>query len=171
MNSKIEDAGPCTKKVSVTVSADAVKKEVERAWGELKNTVSIPGFRKGKAPRQLLEKHQVIPLRSDDPNTLVLAMSDPNNIGAIEEIQFLVRRMVEPAVAPKASIRKALNQLDDFLAAGHPKPAAHASPAGGDTVRPLMALPIDKLLRAYILCQIDRGALSADELLARAEKL
>ena len=56
MNSKIEDAGPCTKKVSVTVSADAVKKEVERAWGELKNTVSIPGFRKGKAPRQLLEK-------------------------------------------------------------------------------------------------------------------
>ena len=122
-------------------------------------------------PRQLLEKHQVIPLRSDDPNTLVLAMSDPNNIGAMEEIQFLVRRMVEPAVAPKASIRKALNQLDDFLAAGHPKPAAHAAPAGGDKVRPLMALPIDKLLRAYILCQIDRGARSADELLARAEKL
>jgi imidazole glycerol phosphate synthase subunit HisF len=43
--------------------------------------------------------------------------------------------------------------------------------AGADKVRPLMALPIDKLLRAYILCQIDRGALSADELLARAEKL
>ena len=45
-----------------------------------------------------------------------LAMSDPNNIAAIEEVQFLVHRMVEPAVAPKASIRKALNQLDEFLA-------------------------------------------------------
>src|SRR5581483_5922678 len=80
------------------------------------NVVDIEALR--TLPRALLEKHQVIPLRSDDSNTLVLAMSDPNNIAAIEEVQFLVRRMVEPAVAPKAAIRKALNQIDEFLAAG-----------------------------------------------------
>ncbi len=122
-------------------------------------------------PRALLEKHQIIPLKSDDSNTLVLAMSDPNNIAAIEEVQFLVRRMVEPAVAPKASIRKALNQLDDFLA--HPQGRPVAMPQGGDQSRArlIATMPLDRLLRAFILCQIERGALSAEELIARAEKL
>jgi hypothetical protein len=119
-------------------------------------------------PRALLEKHQVIPLRGEDPNALVLAMSDPNNIAAIEEIQFLVNRMVEPAVAPKAAIRKALNQLDDFLAQATPKPA-QTIPA--DKVRSILQMPLDRLLRAYILCQIESGTLSAEELLTRAEKL
>lgn len=116
-------------------------------------------------PRALLEKHQIIPLRSDDSNTLVLAMSDPNNIAAIEEVQFLVRRMVEPAVAPKAAIRKALNQIDEFIAHSQPRAAAV------DKGKLLATMPLDRLLRAFILCQIDRGALSADELIARAEKL
>jgi type IV pilus assembly protein PilB len=120
-------------------------------------------------PRPLLEKHQVIPLNSDDPNTLVLAMSDPNNIAAIEEIQFLVRRMVEPAVAPKNAIRKALNQIDEFLAEARPKGPASTIPA--DKARAILQMPLERLIRAYIITQIERGALTADELIARAEKL
>lgn len=120
-------------------------------------------------PRALLEKHQVFPLRSDDSNTLVLAMSDPNNIAAIEEIQFLVRKMVEPAVAPKAAIRKALNQIDEFLAELKHKGPASSIPQ--DKLRAILQMPVDRLLRAFIICQIERGALTADELLARAEKL
>jgi len=131
------------------------------------NVVDIDALR--TLPRALLEKHQVIPLKSDDSNTLVLAMSDPNNIAAIEEVQFLVRRMVEPAVAPKAAIRKALNQIDEFLAAGQPKPAP--GQAANDRQRLVATMPLDRLLRAFILCQIDRGALTVDELLNRAEKL
>jgi hypothetical protein len=119
-------------------------------------------------PRALMEKHQVIPLKSDDPNTLVLAMSDPNNIAAIEEVQFLVRRMVEPAVAPKAAIRKALNQIDEFLAEARPR-LAQTIPQ--EKHRAIVQMPLDRLLRSFILCQIERGALSAEELLARAEKL
>jgi hypothetical protein len=133
------------------------------------NVVDVDALR--TLPRQLLEKHQVIPLKSDDSNTLVLAMSDPNNIAAIEEVQFLVRRMVEPAVAPKAAIRKALNQIDEFLAAGTKKPAGSSSSAETDRTRAVVTMPLDRLLRAYILVQIDRGALTVDELLTRAEKL
>ena len=131
------------------------------------NVVDIDALK--TLPRTLLEKHQIIPLKSDDSNTLVLAMSDPNNIAAIEEVQFLVRRMVEPAVAPKAAIRKALNQLDEFLAA--PQPKAGVPAMANDKARLLATMPLDRLLRAYILCQIDRGALTADELISRAEKL
>ncbi len=132
------------------------------------NVVDLDALR--TLPRQLLEKHQVIPLKSDDSNTLVLAMSDPNNIAAIEEVQFLVRRMVEPAVAPKAAIRKALNQIDEFLAVAN-QPKAAASSISTDKARLLATMPLDRLLRAFILCQIERGALTADELIARAEKL
>lgn len=130
------------------------------------NVVDLEALR--VLPRPLLEKHQIIPLKGEDPNALVLAMSDPNNIAAIEEVQFLVNRMVEPAVAPKAAIRKALNQLDEFLAHAAPKPA-HAIPQ--DKLRAIVHMPVDRLLRAFILCQIEKGALSAEELLARAEKL
>lgn len=130
------------------------------------NVVDVDALR--TLPRALLEKHQIIPLKSDDSNTLVLAMSDPNNIAAIEEVQFLVRRMVEPAVAPKAAIRKALNQVDEFLA--HAPTKAPASSIPNDKGRILATMPLDRLLRAFILCQIERGALSADELIARAEK-
>ena len=127
-------------------------------------------------PKQLLEKHQVIPLKGDDPNALVLAMSDPNNIAAIEEIQFLVHRMVEPAVAPKGAIRKALNQLDEFLAEANKvgKSSHTGSPADkaqADKLQALVKLPVDRLLRAFILLQVEKGHVSADELLSRAEKL
>ncbi len=128
------------------------------------NVVDLDALR--TLPRALLEKHQIIPLKSDDSNTLVLAMSDPNNIAAIEEVQFLVRRMVEPAVAPKAAIRKALNQIDEFLAAATPK-----VPPVNEKAKLLATMPLDRLLRAFILTQIERGALSADEIIARAEKL
>ena len=158
-------------KDSVIAEVMAAEQNLGAATIEINaNVVDLDALR--TLPRALLEKHQIIPLKSDDSNTLVLAMSDPNNIAAIEEVQFLVRRMVEPAVAPKASIRKALNQLDDFLA--HPQGRPVAVPQGGgdaNRARLIATMPLDRLLRAFIMCQIDRGNLSAEELIARAEKL
>ena len=53
---KIEDAGPARKKITVTVSADAVKARLETGFGSLKNETALPGFRKGRAPRELLQR-------------------------------------------------------------------------------------------------------------------
>lgn len=39
------------------VPVEEVKKGLDRAYMEINNTVSIPGFRKGKAPREILEKY------------------------------------------------------------------------------------------------------------------
>jgi hypothetical protein len=125
-------------------------------------------------PRQLLEKHQVIPLKSDDSSMLVLAMADPNNLAAIEEIQFLVNKNVEPAVAPKAAIRKALNQLDEFLRqASQPAQARPAAAGAGqqEKMAKLAAAPIDRLIRAWIMIQVEKGLVSADDLITRVEKL
>jgi hypothetical protein len=120
-------------------------------------------------PRATLEKHQVVPLKSDG-SALVLAMADPNNLRAVEEIQFLVNKPVEPAVATTAAIRKALNQLNDLLKQQEAKaPKAAGIPA--NSLKALRELSLEKLLRAYVMTQIEKGQLTADELLAKASKL
>jgi hypothetical protein len=120
-------------------------------------------------PRATLEKHQVVPLKSDG-SALVLAMADPNNLRAVEEIQFLVNKPVEPAVATTAAIRKTLNQLNDLLKQHEAKaPKAVAIPA--NSLKALRELSLEKLLRAYVMTQIEKGQLTADELLAKASKL
>lgn len=120
-------------------------------------------------PRALLEKHQVIPLRSDG-SSIVLAMADPNDLRAIEEIQFLVNRAVEPAVATKASIRRALNQLHE-LVKKHNEGKAPKTQIPADRLKAIRELPLDRLVRAYVITQIEAGRLSVDDLLSRASRL
>ncbi|HEC03489.1 MAG TPA: trigger factor [Phycisphaerales bacterium] len=52
----IEDAGPCKKKVVIEIPEEAIKKATDEQYGELHKDAQIPGFRKGRAPRRLLEK-------------------------------------------------------------------------------------------------------------------
>ena len=55
--SEVKQTGPCLVEVKVTVPAAAIKAEMERAYGELAPNAAIPGFRKGHAPRRLVERH------------------------------------------------------------------------------------------------------------------
>lgn len=120
-------------------------------------------------PRALLEKHQVVPLRSDG-SSIVLAMADPNDLRAIEEIQFLVNRAVEPAVASKASIRRTLNQLHDLVKRHNEGRTAKTS-INPDRMKAIREMPLERLVRAYVITQIEAGRLSVDDLIARASKL
>jgi len=52
----IEDAGPCKKKVLVEIPAEKIVKATDAQFKELRKDATIPGFRKGRAPRRLLEK-------------------------------------------------------------------------------------------------------------------
>jgi len=52
----IEEVGPCKKKVLVEVPAEAIKETLDQQYGELRRDAVLPGFRKGRAPRRLLEK-------------------------------------------------------------------------------------------------------------------
>ncbi len=53
---KIEDIGPCRKKISIDVPATKVDEAMETAFAAVSHEASIPGFRKGRAPRRLVEK-------------------------------------------------------------------------------------------------------------------
>lgn len=55
-NVTIEDAGPCKKKVSIEIPEEKVKAVTDEQYSTLRQQAEIPGFRKGRAPRRLLEK-------------------------------------------------------------------------------------------------------------------
>ena len=52
----IEDAGPCKKKVIIEIPREKIEKAADSQFEELRRDAIVPGFRKGRAPRRLLEK-------------------------------------------------------------------------------------------------------------------
>src|SRR5262247_3281718 len=63
-------------------------------------------------PREICEKHQVIPIRRNGP-TLIVAMADPSNIYAIDELKFLTQYNIEPVVASEAAVEAAISRYYD----------------------------------------------------------
>ncbi len=55
LEAKVEDAGPCRKKLTVTVPAERVRGELDMAFLELMRSVQVPGFRVGHLPRKVAE--------------------------------------------------------------------------------------------------------------------
>jgi len=53
---KIEEAGPCKKKVSIEIPEETIKNATDEQYNNLRRDALVPGFRKGRAPRRLLEK-------------------------------------------------------------------------------------------------------------------
>ena len=53
---KVEDAGPARKRISVNVPSDAIDQQMTASLGTLQSQAQLPGFRKGKAPRHLLQR-------------------------------------------------------------------------------------------------------------------
>jgi len=52
----IDEAGPCKKKVSIEIPEEAIKMATDEQYENLRKEALVPGFRKGRAPRRLLEK-------------------------------------------------------------------------------------------------------------------
>ena len=52
----IEEAGPCKKKVSIEIPQETIEKTTDEQYNNLRKEALVPGFRKGRAPRRLLEK-------------------------------------------------------------------------------------------------------------------
>ncbi len=52
----VEEAGPCKKKVIIEIPEAKIKKVTDEQYAELGKDAVVPGFRKGRAPRRLLEK-------------------------------------------------------------------------------------------------------------------
>lgn len=61
-------------------------------------------------PENIARRHQVIPIKKDG-DTLKVAMTDPNNLVALEDIEITSGMKVEPMIGTSTEIKKAISQI------------------------------------------------------------
>jgi type IV pilus assembly protein PilB len=60
-------------------------------------------------PSQIARKYEVLPVKRIG-GTLTLAMADPTNVFALDDVAFMTNLQILPVVAPQAAIRKAIDR-------------------------------------------------------------
>src|SRR2546421_9478926 len=82
-------------------------------------------------PNETARKYQIIPL-SRSGSTLTIAMTDPTNVFAMDDIKFMTGYTVEPVVASETAILDAVNKYYPSKAgAKGGAPGKPGAPAGG----------------------------------------
>lgn len=71
MKIQVETVSPVERKVTIEVDPERVAKEIERAYSGLGRRVKLRGFRPGKAPRKVLERHFRSEVESEVAETIV----------------------------------------------------------------------------------------------------
>jgi trigger factor len=89
MQVRIEDVSPVEKKLIVEVPWQAVADRLSLAYRELGKTVTLRGFRKGKAPRSVLEQIYALRVHADVAEQLVresfTSANREHQLGAVSE--------------------------------------------------------------------------------------
>jgi len=71
LNVSVEDTGPARKKLSIEIPEERILEKLEEMYGKLEEEAAIPGFRKGRAPRRLLERRFGDAIRDDAQGQLL----------------------------------------------------------------------------------------------------
>ena len=62
-------------------------------------------------PHRLADQFTVLPITTQEPKSLVLAMSDPSDLNAIDSARFASGLHIQPVVASHSALRKAISDL------------------------------------------------------------
>ena len=68
-------------------------------------------------PAQIARKYEVLPIKRAG-NQLTLAMADPTNVFAVDDVGFMTNLQVVPVVASQGAIRKAIDRLYEAQTGG-----------------------------------------------------
>ncbi|MDY7108816.1 MAG: trigger factor [Planctomycetota bacterium] len=98
---KVEDVGPAKKRLTITVPAEVIGDKIEESIGTLATQAAVPGFRKGKVPRKLLERRFGSTVRNETKNQVVAdayagvieekeirPVGEPEPVDKIEELEL-----------------------------------------------------------------------------------
>ena len=67
----VDDAGPARKRLTIVVTSDMVDSKLTETMGSLQSEAALPGFRKGRAPKHLIERRFGSGVKEDARNHLV----------------------------------------------------------------------------------------------------
>lgn len=91
-------------------------------------SVKVPAAIIGAVPKDVAKKYAIVPLQqSADKKVLTVAMSDPTNLLALDELTFLVNARITPVIASDAAIEEALQHYYDQSARMEFEPGARNS--------------------------------------------
>lgn len=116
-------------------------------------------------PRAVASKHTALPVQRAG-STLVVAMADPSNIYAIDDLKFVTNLNVEPVVSTETAIEEAIARYYDRAAPATPQAEAAGARAERASERERASLPpplpeSDQALRLcnrVLLQAVTRGA-------------
>ena len=120
-------------------------------------------------PKNIAEKHQVLPVNRAG-SSLIVAMSDPSNIFAIDEIKFHTGYNVEPVVASEVAIKEAIEHYyaekgpsyDELMQGFDDNDVSIVEAQDGEDVVDLEKsageAPVVKLVNLILLDAIKKGA-------------
>ncbi|MBI5068447.1 MAG: type IV-A pilus assembly ATPase PilB [Deltaproteobacteria bacterium] len=121
-------------------------------------------------PKATAEKHQIVPVNRAG-SSLIVAMSDPSNIFAIDDIKFLTGYNVEVVVASEQAIREAIEKYysergpsyEDLISGFDDSDVALIEDGDGegdvvDLERSAGEAPVVKLVNLILLDAIKKGA-------------
>ncbi|MFO0891474.1 MAG: trigger factor [Isosphaeraceae bacterium] len=99
---EIQDVGPCKKHLKVTVPRHEIERQFDESLGSFQRDAQVPGFRPGRAPKQLVEKRFRKEVAGQVKSSLLMA-----SLGQIDEDYHL-----DPITQPKLDL-EAINLPDD----------------------------------------------------------
>jgi len=112
---------------------------------------------------ELAHRHHAVPLRATD-HTIAVAMADPLDLTAIDDLAFQTGRRIEPVSATPSGVREALavtypsEDVLDRLADALPTHATPRQAAGTDLERVIHATPVVRLVEGILHRAVERGA-------------
>ena len=120
----------------------------------------------GKIPRAVLEKHQIVPIRHQHgEETILLAMADPSDFEAVQEVQFLTNCRVETALAPRAAVKRAINQYFNLITDdGRPLSVE-------DLLKMLMGTTPEVISASILMVLVRKGFITLSEVRDEIERL
>jgi trigger factor len=87
MQTEVKEIGPCKLQIKIEVSADKIKEKLEEKYKKFVSSVVIPGFRKGFAPRDLIERKFGKDIKEELKNdTIISSCTDAFKKHSIEPI-------------------------------------------------------------------------------------
>ena len=72
------------------------------------DTMSIEAAAIDRVPADAARRYQVVPVAVLSDSVLIVAMSDPTNLKAVDDLFFLSRLRIEPVLASAGAIKRAL---------------------------------------------------------------
>jgi len=93
---QISDVGPCKKHLKIAIARSEIERQFDESLGTMKKEAAVPGFRPGRAPRQLVEKRFRKQVAEQVKSTLLVA--------ALEQLdeEYKLNPITQPDLDPEA---------------------------------------------------------------------